>query len=1579
MSEPGGISISALGGTAFASHTANIEQLIVVSEGLVTQRTVSAPSEMPAHHGTDRSDARPPSSAVMPLALPQRRVPRDRLRGREDLVTTLVRGIGQRMGGDSDAPGVWVLTGLGGSGKTTVALEAAHRVSRTVSHVWWVSGGDREQISEGMLSVAFAIGARPAEFHRVNPADVTWRHLDRLREPWLLVLDNVDDPAALLTSRSSAADGVGWLRSPRHGHGTVLVTSRESRRERWGSWVGHAPVETLGQEDGARVLLDLAPRAGGTASARALAEELGSLPLALDLAGSYLARAREQLWEVPGTPRTFSAYRHAFAERLGDMAYDPDTSLGPSERARRAILTTWEFSLDLLRRESGNDDARHLLRLLACFGPAPVPHRLLDIGLLAGAGLFEEAPDAERLESTLRGLAGLRLVDIEDAYAPEGDGAEEEDEDGDAQELDLGLGLDLDLDLDLGRNIRMHPLVRASNRAHHDFAPRAGTHLRLLVDLLNRATGPIGPDEPEHWARWRVLASHCAAPLSLLPLLTPGETDPALVLAASEPSLRAVTYRNYRGLYADALKELDALTAVRSTRLGEDDPATIEARLAGVWPLRGLGRLHEAEAVCLDIVASCDRTLPADHALSQSARGSRARVLRELGRYAEAERELRAVLRLRLTDPATDPAKVLRSRHDLAALLHESGRLDEAVDELRRMWDVRSRPGGLDVTVMSIGVTLAAALRDSGRPNEAQSVAAAVVKDCRRVMDEDHPLLLSARHEHARTVRDLGQLERAENEFAEVRGLYTARLGPEHYNTLAARHELATVLHLSGRHTEAEEHLRAVLDINGQRLGADHPDVNVCRANLALVLREGAEAEPGTTEGLVDLSGLSLGEALSLDISSRQARDTVTRFGSPRQSRSAVEPPGGGYSWVSPTHTRSAKARKVTSRPSAVPGPDRSTAPASGNRATTFHTLSPDALRALATGREDTGATGRLRAGQRSIRLLVLRDLLRPGAFPDTSGGALPPVDEVRALLEEADRAARDEVDALLLHPSVGRWMSHMLRRRAAPGSSADVPLWTDLGHAHAIAAAAGIRAGLTFRFRVPVRGGRVFLPTLGHAELGTPDARTAGIVVKRWTVRFPGSGITVRKPLSRQARGWHPAHRVSVGTGAAALTVLLDDVDPFRHEDATSEPSPVRPLDPAAVERWTGLLAGAQNLLRRADPEQARALGATLTALTPCGPVGTVVASHTSSDAYGGIILSEPADAEELAATLVHEFRHLKLHAVADIVPLHTREPGGASGSGGEMFQAPWRDDPRGFEGTFHGVFAHSGVADLWRRVCRDAEGPLLRRAQFELAYWWPQVRDAFAVLRTSPRLTPAGRTFLSLAAGSANRPEELLDVPDDVALLAREAVIGNRARWRIRQLRATPADVADCVAAWRAGDPLPAHAGTAPLLVPVPGSPATAPATALLRRAAVATRQNGPLCPAQRSSDDPLVPPPHPGNEDVGVRTALARIAGDTALARRLCTDRIADDPRDPEAWIGLGVALRRAAHGTPPDVAAARALSHRPELIRAVHIALTAGPGPAVAPVALAAWSARPNDAEIPGLHRTRPEGPPAPTPT
>lgn len=330
----------------------------------------AAPDPADTHAGRARAWP-PPAEDVAPLALPRRRVPTDRLRGREGLVAELTAAVTGRSGGAPDRPGVWLLSGMGGCGKTTVALETAHRLADASTRVWWVSGADEGGLHSALRAVAFAAGARPSDFTRAHPADVLWKRLDALTTPWLLVLDNIDDPA-VLSIGAPTGRGTGWLREPAHRWGTVLVTSRESRGERWGSWVSVAGVGLLSSEDGARMLLDSAAQAGTAQEARALAEHLGGLPLALDLAGSYLARALESTWPSSSVPDTFSAYGASLDARLADMASDPDHDLEPRERTRRALVSTWELSLDHLHGQ-GIDLARPLLRLLCAFGPAPCP------------------------------------------------------------------------------------------------------------------------------------------------------------------------------------------------------------------------------------------------------------------------------------------------------------------------------------------------------------------------------------------------------------------------------------------------------------------------------------------------------------------------------------------------------------------------------------------------------------------------------------------------------------------------------------------------------------------------------------------------------------------------------------------------------------------------------------------------------------------------------------------------------------------------------------------------------------------------------------------------------------------------------------------------------------------------------------------------------------------------------------------------------------------------------------------------------------------------------------------------------
>ncbi|MFF5406813.1 HEXXH motif-containing putative peptide modification protein [Streptomyces misionensis] len=1487
------------------------------------------------------------SAVSMPLAVPQRRVPQDRLRGREALVDGLTRVLSQRASG---ADGVCLLAGMGGCGKTTVALEVAHRLIGVRRQVWWVPGAESEGLSAALHSVAYAAGAVPSDFVGMHPADVLWRRLEALTTPWLLVLDNVDDPAVLAAAPSRTLEGRGWLRPPPHLNGAVLVTSREARTERWGSWVTSFDIEPLSSGDGAQVLRDLAPDAGSERDAQELAEYLGGLPLALDLAGTYLARIAHDPWPSPSAPSTFAAYRHSLGERLEDMASDPDTDLAPAERSRRAIVSTWELSLDLLDRQ-GADLARPLLRLLSAFGPAPIPYQdLLNLNLLAGSGLFPDLTFS-RLQEALRSLTGLKLVNVETTSDTRDGGGD-----------------------DPRRWITIHPMVRAASRAHPAFTKQTSSMLRLVSGLLHEFTSPWDVADPAQWPKWRAIAAHGSAALPLLHALERGDGTATadLVVTATETAVRTALYHLHVGMFGESVSQLRAARDARVRLLGAEDPATIGAGLALAWALRSAGDLVESDKLYRQLATVCERSLPADHPYLQSVRTGRARTLGQLGRYEDAEAELRAALVLRQRDPKAGSRSILRIRSDLGRMAYNQGRLEEAVTELRevrRLTRALARQGELDS--LEVGPSLVRALREAGHAEEAETVAEEVLEEHRAVLPPDHRAVLIARYERARLLRDhewdRGLLEQARDDFADIWKAARHRLGPDHPDTIATQHELATVWHLLGHPDRAAEHFLAALEAGRRRLGENHPNVTVCARNLAIVLTElelapesrpdsgsyEAAVTPAAGDGhnqptnapspqgdspvresrrnqfpplpdLPDLAGLSLEDALAPErddsASSPALKRLLDRFARADRTTASYSADGGGPAYSSGSSTPRTPPSAEPRRPAPTYRPN--TAPDA--EADPFRRAEPNAptsadadIQALARGEDDRHVVKRLRAQQRGIRLLALREIL-----DRTTAGQAGRTDEslsahqVRGTMAQAARADLEAVTTVLLHPPVGRWMSRTLRAlRNHPDAPSVRPLPAELLHLHSVVAAMAIRAGIPFHLLLVPRDGFVFLPTLGAADLRTAGDSTAFVYGRDDSFTFSCGALTV--PVSEGAAhpAWHPAHRLRTPVGTGRFDFVLDDMDPDRDSSGPLEPSF---LTPAEVANWARLTRDAANLLARADLRQAEALAEALTALTPRpAEPGGVVHSASSGDSFGGLMASMPPDGTELAVTLVHEFRHMKLNAVLDRLELHEELDEAADAA----YYAPWRDDPRPLSGLFQGVFAFVGVVEFWRKLTFVAEGEELRRAQFQLLYWSAQTADAFTELQSSPRLTEAGRNFAALMGDTvATWSENAAAVPESIAMLAMEAVVAHRVRWRLHHLRPEPAAITALADAWLSDAPYPPRQSVTTALCPDPAIASSTAYTALLCRAA-----------ATLSEPD---------------RPSVLRLR-----------DQIVRRPERKEPWVGLALALRQAAAtataeqpGTP---AAARALTHRPETVEAVRARLAAVTAVPPDPVALAAW--------------------------
>lgn len=577
----------------------------------------------------------------------------------------------------------------------------------------------------------------------------------------------------------------------------------------------------------------------------------------------------------------------------------------------------------------------------------------------------------------------------------------------------------------------------------------------------------------------------------------------------------------------------------------------------------------------------------------------------------------------------------------------------------------------------------------------------------------------------------------------------------------------------------------------------------------------------------------------------------------------------------------------------------------------TFHRLSWVDFDAFARLNGDKAMVRRLRGAERSRRKLLLFALLEDAAKTPDQFGPLPGIDAVWELLARVEDTAPGAFDRLLAHPYTGGWAGYATRllRNGLDGVG---PLWVHLGHVHAVAAAAAMRAGLDFAISVPCWHGAVALPSLGLARLpATSSFSTAEVRGGPGAYVISHGGRQVRVPdrPDVDGPGWCGVRRVRARVGRERFSVRLDDLDPYR---GLYEPVPPQRLDVEEFGEWRRLIGESWRLLVTALPDYARLMPVGLDSLVPRPSVLFRNPSASTGEAFGSAVVGRPTDAASLAATLVHEFQHIVLGGVLHLTRLYDDDPR-------ERIYVPWRDDPRPVGGAFQGAFAFFGVTSVWRALAHTGADGLPRRAWFEFSYWRRQAWRAVEALRGDACLTDAGRRFLDGIAEVLG-PWRAERIAADVAELADAAAVDHRAGWRIRHLRPDADVVGELAEAWLAGRDRPPLTLTSPDLPPTP-VPDGAWSHARIDLVRLGLTGVGD---AELSRTWPLVP---------GATAAdFAYATGRFDEAARGYRAELADAPDRPASLAGLGLALT--AMGPSP---AGSALLHCPELVRAVHRSL------------------------------------------
>jgi tetratricopeptide (TPR) repeat protein len=285
----------------------------------------------------------------------------------------------------------YVLSGLGGIGKTVIALEYAYRYSEKYQAIFWIQAHSSLPFTTGLLKIADQLNLPEKRYknpERVLAAVKQW--MQRYSD-WLMILDNVNDGKFVRDQ----------LPAGRRGH--VLITTQD---QALGSWFFHTELDDLEEEQGAFLLLHhtrlipidgtleaLSPQDRGVT--KRLSRKMGGLPLALAHAGAY----------IEATGCSLSEYLTFYEERTMDVLhwYDPARCQYPV-----AVAATWSLAFEKVQQASLA--AVDLLRFYAFLHPDAIPEELVVVGSSELGHRLQHITDPLALNELLAQLLRYSLV-----------------------------------------------------------------------------------------------------------------------------------------------------------------------------------------------------------------------------------------------------------------------------------------------------------------------------------------------------------------------------------------------------------------------------------------------------------------------------------------------------------------------------------------------------------------------------------------------------------------------------------------------------------------------------------------------------------------------------------------------------------------------------------------------------------------------------------------------------------------------------------------------------------------------------------------------------------------------------------------------------------------------------------------------------------------------------------------------------------------------------------------------------------------------------------------------------------------
>jgi len=695
-----------------------------------------------------------------------------------------------------------VVQGMGGVGKTQLAVEFAYRYGRFFHGVHWINAQQPGLLEAEVAACGLEMGLTPWPETLPEQLALTLK-VWATGGPRLVIFDNLEDPAP----------AGAWIARLSQTPCRVLITARRA------AWPPHLKLHPLRLDcftpEESRAFLRghfAGQRRDPDNALDALHERLGGLPLALELAGRYLA-ALPRLTIPAYLKQLDAALAHPSMQHWRFADGNPtghDLSLAAT------FAVSWERVQD--------PAARELFALAGWCAPnTPIPCELLE----RAAGLKAETCDA-----ALHDLRTLGLLETENAIHPllaefaRGMGGRERESGGTADVARL-----------------TDALTTLTYQANETGLPAAFAPLRPHVETLAPAAEAAGLKQAS--TLWNNLGYY----LDML-------ADLAGARAAFERALR-IDEAVYGPEHPEVARDVNNLGGVlyalgdlagaraafeRALRIdeavyGPDHPTVARDvnNLGGV--LYALGDLAGARA-------ACERALHIDEAVYGPEHPTVARdvnnlgsVLRALGDLAGARAACERALRIDEAVYGPDHPEVATAVNNLGRVLQDLGDLAgarAACERALRIWEVSSGPEHPNVaTVVN---SLGRVLHDLGDLAGAQAAFERALRIDEAVYGPEHPKVATAVNNLGLVLRDLGDLAGARAAFERALRIDEAVYGPEHPKVATAVNNLGLVLQDLGDLAGARAAFERALRIWEASLGPEHSQVATAVNNLGGVL-----------------------------------------------------------------------------------------------------------------------------------------------------------------------------------------------------------------------------------------------------------------------------------------------------------------------------------------------------------------------------------------------------------------------------------------------------------------------------------------------------------------------------------------------------------------------------------------------------------------------------------------------------------------------------------------------------------------------------------------------------------------------